>query len=106
MSATDEVISEFFSEVMRLAAEAQQRITGAREVAGGSRCLAWAVKAGLPPQMHYTVADTARYSGIDKQTLYREHDAGRLPWTQPRGREKGARIAVEDMDRWLEDNTR
>lgn len=106
MSATDEVVSEFFGEVMQLAAAAQRKLTGAQMVAGGSRCLAWAVEAGLPPRMSYTVAETADYSGIDRQTIYREHKAGRLAFVMPRGQESGARVKVEDMDRWLEENTR
>ena len=37
-----------------------------------SRALAFAVAAGLPPQMAYTVSQTAKYTGLNKQTLYRE----------------------------------
>lgn len=70
----------------------------------GSRALAFAVESGLKPQMAYTVADTARYSGIDDKTLYRERDAGRLRMVIPRGSEKGYRITVDEMDRWMEEN--
>lgn len=100
-----DVLSEFFSNVMQFAADAQRRLTGARMVRGGSRCLAWAVEAGLPPQMAYTVAQTARYTGLTKSTLYDEINAGRLASVLPRGSEKGRVIRVEEMDRWMEENT-
>ena len=100
-----DVLSEFFSNVMRFAAEAQRNLTGARMVRGGSRCLAWAVEAGLPPQMAYTVADTARYTGISKSAIYDEINSGRLASVLPRGSEKGRVIRVEEMDRWMEENT-
>lgn len=104
MTETD-VLSEFFSGVMTLAADAQRSLTGARMVRGGSRCLAWAVEAGLPPQMAYTVTQTASYTGLTKSTLYDEINAGRLASVLPRGSEKGRVIRVEEMDRWMEENT-
>lgn len=99
-----DVLSGFFAGVMQLAAEAQRSLTGARMVRGGSRCLAWAVEAGLPPQMAYTVAETARYTGLPRSTLYTEHEAGRLAFVVPRGAERGAVIRVEEMDRWMEES--
>lgn len=99
-----DVLSGFFSGVMQLAADAQRSLTGARMVRGGSRCLAWAVEAGLPPQMAYTVAETARYTGLPRSTLYAEHEAGRLAFVVPRGAERGAVIRVEEMDRWMEES--
>lgn len=100
-----DVLAEFFSGVMQTAAEAQRRLTGSRMVRGGSRALAMAVEAGLDPQMAYTVAETARYSGIPRTTLYAEHEAGRLAFVIPRGQERGAVIRVEELDRWMEENT-
>ena len=100
-----DVVSAFLSGVMTLAADLQRSLTGARMVRGGSRCLAWAVEAGLPPQMAYTVAETARYTGLAKSTLYDEINAGRLASVLPRGSEKGRVIRVEEMDRWMEENT-
>ena len=100
-----DVLSGFFAGVMELAADAQRSLTGSRMVRGGSRCLAMAVEAGLPPQMAYTVAQTARYTGLSKSTLYDEINAGRLASVLPRGSEKGRVIRVEDMDRWMEENT-
>lgn len=97
-----DVLSGFFAGVMELAADAQRSLTGSRMVRGGSRCLAMAVEAGLPPQMAYTVAETARYTGINRSALYAEHEAGRLAFVVPRGQERGAVIRVEEMDRWME----
>lgn len=100
-----DVVSAFLSGVMTLAADLQRSLTGARMVRGGSRCLAWAVEAGLPPQMAYTVADTARYTGISKSAIYDEINSGRLASVLPRGSERGRVIRVEEMDRWMEENT-
>ena len=99
-----DVLSEFFSGVMRLAADAQRRLTGSRMVRGGSRCLAMAVEADLPPQMAYTVSQTVRYTGLSRSTLYDEINAGRLASVLPRGSERGRVIRVEEMDRWMEEN--
>lgn len=99
-----DVMSDFFSGVMQLAAEAQRRLTGSRIVRGGSRALAMAVEAGLPPQMAYSVAETSSYTGIPRSTLYREHDEGRIAFLVPRGNERGAMIRVEEVDRWMEEN--
>ena len=68
----------------------------------GSRALAFAVEAGLPPQMSYTVADTAKYTGVPAQTLYDEARAGRLAVRMPAGQKKGGRILVTEVDRWME----
>ena len=70
----------------------------------GSRALAFAVEAGLPPQMAYTVAETSKYSGVDTKTLYEERNAGRLRMVLPRGNSKGNRITVDEMDRWMQEN--
>lgn len=67
----------------------------------GSRALAFAVEAGLPPQMSYTLTQTALYTGIDRQTLDRERKAGRLRVVLPEGCERGARIRVDEVDRWM-----
>ncbi len=103
---TAEVTVEFFSRLMQLAAEMQRLLTGHQMTRCGSRCLAWAVEAGLPPQMCYSVSETAKYSGVSKATLRAEHDAGRLAFVIPEGQERGAVIEVEEMDRWIAENTR
>lgn len=69
----------------------------------GSRALAFAIAAGLPPCMAYTVSETARYMGLDVQTLYNEHAAGRMAFILPRGQSRGNRIAVDEVDRWMDE---
>lgn len=68
----------------------------------GSRALAFAVESGLPPQMAYTVKQTADYTGVDYQQLRKEIQAGRLRAKLPTGNLKGARIEVDEVDRWLD----
>lgn len=100
----DDVLMEFFENVMQASADALKRIRGKRSCRLGSPVLAMAVEAGYSPQMAYTIADAAKITGVDKQTFYREHDAGRIRWIVPRGSERGARITVEELDRWMEEN--
>lgn len=64
-----------------------------------SEALRFAVAAGLPPRMAYSVKDTARYSGVSLRTIYAEHRAGRLKFKTV-GKRK-ALIAVSEMDRWM-----
>lgn len=66
-----------------------------------SRALLFAVAAGLPPQMTYSVEQTARYLGVTKSVIYREHDAGRIKFVLAVGNSKGNRINVDEVDRWL-----
>ena len=42
--------------------------------------------------------------GVDVNTLYHEHDAGRLDFIIPKGKSRGARIKVDEVDRWLNEN--
>ena len=70
----------------------------------GSRALAFAMQAGLPPRMTYNVSDTAKYLGVDVKTLREEHKAGRLAFIIPVGQDRGARIKVDEVDRWLAEN--
>ena len=103
--ATDaDVMAGFFESVMQAAADSLQKLTGKRMSRGGSAALAMAVEAGFPPQMTYTVKDAAAFTGIDRQTLYRERDAGRIAFIVPKGSERGARISVAEIDRWMEEN--
>ena len=70
----------------------------------GSRALAFAVEYGLEPRMSYTVAQAGAFTGVGDQTLYREHDAGRIKFIVPRGQSKGYRVAVDELDRWMSEN--
>ncbi len=99
-----DVMADFFEAVMQAAGDALQKLTGKRVCRAGSQALAMAVEAGLKPQMAYTVAETARYTGVDRQTLYKERDAGRIQMVIPKGADKGARISVFEVDRWMEEN--
>lgn len=67
----------------------------------GSESLKFAVQAGFPPQMAYTVADTSTYSGVPVSALYRAEKAGQLKFK--RFGKKYALIRVTEMDRWMEE---
>lgn len=101
-----DILSDFFAGVMQLAGDALRRLTGKRSVRGGSRCLAMAVEAGFEPMLTYTVGQTAIYSGIDRQALYKEIREGRLHPVRPAGADNGMRVSVDEMDRWMEESTR
>lgn len=101
----DAILSDFFAQVAELAAQAQRTLTGKSALRNRSAALAYAVEAGLPPRMAYTVAQTATYTGVPETTLRREHAEGRLAFVVPRGQDRGALIETEEMDRWLRDNT-
>lgn len=68
----------------------------------GSRALAFAVEAGLPPQMTYTIEETSLYTGVSRRDLTIERDAGRLRFMKVHEGSRSFRIAVDDVDRWLE----
>lgn len=70
----------------------------------GSRALAFAMQAGLPPRMTYNVSETAKYLGVDADALRDENRAGRLDFIIPEGKCRGARITVDEVDRWLSEN--
>lgn len=72
----------------------------------GSRALAFAQAAGLPARMAYTVADTARYTGVPTSTIRDEMRAGRLASFAPPGSERRTLIRVDAVDRWMRENTR
>lgn len=86
--------------------EGANRAYQAKRLPCGSRALAFAVEAGFKPQMAYTVDQTVLYTGISRKTLYAEHSAGRLKFISPAPNSKGSRIAVDEMDRWMEANER
>lgn len=67
----------------------------------GSEALGYAVAAGLPPQMAYTVSETSRYTGVSVKQLYRERDEGRMRFVLPEGNSRGALISVKEVDRWM-----
>lgn len=75
---------------------------GVKPCPAGSRALQFAIEAGLERKAFYTVAETARYLGVDRRLLDREHADGRLRYVMPRCRER-AYVYVDDVDRWIEE---
>lgn len=70
----------------------------------GSRALAFAMQAGLPPKMAYTVPQTAMYVGVSQDTLKAEEKAGRIAFFKPRGKDRYSMVKVDEVDRWLNEN--
>ena len=88
----DEVISNF------------KRRVAEQPMPCGSRALAFAMQAGLPPRMAYTVPQTAMYTGVSKETLKAEAEAGRIAFFKPNGKERYSMVKVDEVDRWLNEN--
>ena len=63
-----------------------------------------AVRAGLRPQLSYTVAETAKYTGVPRSTIYKEIRAGRLKRFLIYGT-RGYRITCKAVDEWIERGT-
>lgn len=70
-----------------------------------TKALDMAVAAGLPPRMTYSVAETVRYTGICRSTIYKEIRAGRLAAFRPHGQERGIRIPAAAVDDWIREGT-
>lgn len=98
-SAWASPLSEF-QQAMDAAAEKLRNQLEDLEPYCGSQALKFAVKAGLQPQMAYTVSETSRYTGVSASTLYAENKAGRLPFKTVGSR--NALIRVVDVDKWME----
>lgn len=98
-SAWANPLSEF-QQTMDAAAEKLRNQLEDLEPYCGSQALKFAVKAGLQPQMAYTVSETSRYTGVSASTLYAENKAGRLPFKTVGSR--NALIRVVDVDKWME----
>lgn len=67
-----------------------------------SHSLWYALEAGLPMRMAYTVDETALYSGLSVNQLRAAMKAGELDFIKPRGTVRGARIPVAAMDRYMD----
>lgn len=98
-SAWTNPLSEF-QQAMDAAAEKLRNQLEDLEPYCGSQALKFAVRAGLQPQMAYTVSETSRYTGVSASTLYAENKAGRLPFKTVGSR--NALIRVVDVDKWME----
>ena len=100
---TTDALSAFITEVEESMAKLKKSLAENPNPCG-SRALAFAIQAGLPPRMAYNVSDTAKYMGVDVDTLYYEHNAGRLAFIMPKGKTRGYRIKVDEVDRWINEN--
>lgn len=89
-----------FQQTMDAAAEKLRNQLEDLEPYCGSQALKFAVRAGLQPQMAYTVSETSKYTGVSASTLYAENKAGRLPFKTIGSR--NALIRVVDVDKWME----
>lgn len=98
-----DALSTFISEVEESMAKLKKSLAENPQPCG-SRALSFAMQAGLPPRMTYTVSDTAKYTGLDVKTLYEEHDAGRLTFIMPKDKQRGYRVRVVEVDRWMLEN--
>lgn len=98
-----DALSTFISEVEESMAKLKKSLAENPQPCG-SRALSFAMQAGLPPRMTYTVSDTAKYTGLDVKTLYEEHDAGRLTFIMPKDKQRGYRVRVDEVDRWMLEN--
>lgn len=70
-----------------------------------TKALDMAVAAGLPPRMTYSVAETVKYTGVCRSTIYKEIRAGRLAAFRPNGSERGIRIPAAAVDDWIREGT-
>lgn len=71
-----------------------------------SQSLWYAVQAGLPVRMSYTLSETALYSGLSEYQLRRAIQDGELECRAVRDSLRGARIPVAAMDRYMEPSPR
>ena len=64
--------------------------------------LSIAMNAGLPAKMTYTVAECGKFTGLGQDRLRRDREKGLIDFIEPDG-ERGARISVYELDRYLKD---
>ena len=64
--------------------------------------LSIAIAAGLPAKMTYTVAECGKFTGLGQDRLRRDREKGLIDFIEPDG-ERGARISVYELDRYLKD---
>jgi excisionase family DNA binding protein len=55
--------------------------------------------------MTYSVAETVKYSGVCRSTIYKEIRSGRLAAFRPHGQERGIRIPAAAVDDWIREGT-
>lgn len=91
---------EFLSDVQK-ALEKLKRSNDEFTPICGSPAMSAAIASGLKPRMTYTVAETSSYTGISRDKLYRDHERGAISFIDTGG-ERGSRILVTEVDRYLE----
>ena len=64
--------------------------------------LSIAMAAGLPARIAYTVAECGKFTGLGQDRLRRDREKGLIDFIEPDG-ERGARISVFELDRYLKD---
>lgn len=64
--------------------------------------LSIAMAAGLPAKITYTVAECGKFTGLGQDKLRRDREKGLIDFIEPDG-ERGARISVFELDRYLKD---
>lgn len=89
LRAVEKAAKEFIEEVTK--AEQPQQST-----------LSIAMAAGLPAKVTYTVAECGKFTGLGQDRLRRDRDKGLIDFIEPDG-ERGARISVYELDRYLKD---
>lgn len=99
-----DLLDEFAAKVTELAGEYRRKLA-AQAPPAGSQTVAFALAAGLPARMAYSVSEVARITGVPVQTLYEEHEAGRIAFVTPKTRERGFRVKAREVDRWMEENS-
>lgn len=67
-----------------------------------SRSLWFALQVGLPVKMSYTLVQTALYSGLSVKQLRAAMEAGELKYIKPAATERGTKISVFAMDRYMD----
>ena len=64
--------------------------------------LSIAMAAGLTARITYTVAECGKFTGLGQDRLRRDREKGLIDFIEPDG-ERGARISVFELDRYLKD---
>lgn len=100
----EDLLDELQRRVCELVEEYRARLERVTPPAG-SRTLAFAVEAGLPVKMAYTVSEAARITGVSTDVLRAEHEAGRLAFVMPKGQTRYFRVMADELDRWMRENT-
>lgn len=67
-----------------------------------AKSLSMAMLSGLDARLTYTVSECGKFTGLGEGKIRRDHEKGLLDFIEPDG-ERGARIGVIELDRYLKD---